>query len=316
MSNTDDKNQNADSDEKMINCLVYDYLKSVNEKFARKFSKEVKIDKNASENGFSSLEDLVQKFQQSHAGLKRKSDESEEKQDVVQPKKKKKDTERKTVFIRNVSKDFDFNAHREKFEKFGKTFGFTNSGKGHGFLTFTSNLEASACVDALNNTKIGDNIVQMNLARGNQGRNEDADTKDCKVFVHGINQETKEDSIKEKFSKYGKVVDCFNPGKGFVFVTYECSDEASAAVEALNGKTVFGNTLSLNISKPKEKEEKKGSKGSKKKKGMKLDLSESSRIFVKNVDVEADMEKVKETFTKFGTVKDAYNPGKGFIFVR
>ena len=114
------------------------------------------------------------------------------------------------------------------------------------------------------------------------------------------------------------MVDCFNPGKGFAFVTFDSAEEAEAAVAALNGQEVLGSVLSVNVSKPKEKEENKGKKKakSKKKKVPVEKLSESSRIFVKNVDKDADSDGLRKVFEAHGEVKDVYNPGKGFIFVR
>ena len=124
--------------------------------------------------------------------------------------------------------------------------------------------------------------------------------------------------LKEIFAEHGKVVDCFNPGKGFAFVTFDIAEEAEAAVTALNGQKVLGSVLSVNVSKPKEKEENKGKKKSKsKKKKVPVEkLSESSRIFVKNVDKDADSDEIRKVFEAHGEVKDVYNPGKGFIFVR
>ena len=86
------------------------------------------------------------------------------------------------------------------------------------------------------------------------------------------------------------------------------------AVNGLNGKKMFGNILNLNISKPKEKPEvkKTSKKDKKKKKEAKL---QQSRLFVKNIDKDADMEEVKKLFEAHGSVQDLYNPGKGFIFV-
>ena len=39
----------------------------------------------------------------------------------------------------------------------------------------------------------------MNLARGNQGKKEDA-KEGCKLFVHGVKQETKEEALKVELS--------------------------------------------------------------------------------------------------------------------
>ena len=137
------------------------------------------------------------------------------------------------------------------------------------------------------------------------------------MFVHGVKQEVTQNELIEVFSKFGSVMDCFNPGKGFAFVTFHCKEQAEAAVNSLQGTEVFGNILSLNISKPKENTEVKAN--SKKKKNKKKEKgavgTEQSRLFVKNVDKDADMEEMKKVFQAHGDVKDIYNPGKGFIFV-
>ena len=89
---------------------------------------------------------------------------------VKKTESKKKQAEKKTVFIRNIPKKFNFEKHRGRFEAFGKTLGFTNSGKGFGFVTFTSEEAAHTCIETLNSTEIDGNLVKMNIARGNQGK--------------------------------------------------------------------------------------------------------------------------------------------------
>ena len=134
------------------------------------------------------------------------------------------------------------------------------------------------------------------------------------MFVHGVKQDVSEQEILQEFSKFGKVADCFNPGKGFAFVTFTTKEEAEAAVEELQGKEMFGGVLSLNVSKPKEKPEEKTK--SKKNKKKKKDVgSEPTRLFVKNVDKDTDMDQIRNIFGAHGTCLDLYNPGKGFIFV-
>ena len=144
---------------------------------------------------------------------------------------------------------------------------------------------------------------------------EGEDTLACKLFVHGVKQEVTEKEITEEFSQFGSVVECFNPGKGFAFVTFQTVGEAEAAVESLNGKKVFGNILSLNISKPKEKPDVKKTSNKDKKRKKKEAGSQQSRLFVKNIDKDVDMEEMRKLFGAHGSVVDLYNPGKGFIFV-
>ena len=313
-----------------LNHSVHQYLISVSTKLAAKFKKEFCIEENKGESDVDisfSLEDIVKRHQEDDASLKRKrevTEEGDEEKSEVKKKvkkerpKKKTEVNRKTIFIRGIDKDFDFDQHKSKFQKFGKIFGFTNSKKGHGFLTFSSPEEAAACIEALDNAEVGGRKLQLNLARGNQGREEE-DNQGCKLFVHGVKQEVKEEALKLKFSAFGKVVDCFNPGKGFAFVTFETPEQAKAAMDDLNETEYNGSKISINVSKPKEKPKEESKK--KKKKMKAADIadrfgSESARVFVKNIDKDADLDEVRKLFETHGTVKDVYNPGKGFVFVR
>ena len=133
-------------DEALLNSLVHKYLASVSEKLAAKFQKEFSVETEPGET--VTLQEVVE----THA-LKRSIGEvesgenpAEDGKPKVKKLKKKAEAVKKTVFIRNISKDFDFDENKDLFEKFGKTFGFTNSGKGHGFLTFSSPDEAAKCI--------------------------------------------------------------------------------------------------------------------------------------------------------------------------
>jgi len=227
---------------------------------------------------------------------------------------------RKRIFIRNVGKESVYEDFEDKVEKFGKVTYFSNSGRGFCFLTFTSSEAANACVAALNNTVVAGKTIQMNIAReeakfGASDKDVLESDEGCKLFVHGVKQETDSDKLKEVFEKFGKVTDSFNPGKGFAFVTFSTPEEAIAAVEALNGKEVFGHTISVNVSKPKVKPEadKESGKAAKAKK-IKTAI-ESVRLFVSNVNENTSQDDLKAAFAGHGTVTDAYNPGKGFAFV-
>jgi polyadenylate-binding protein len=110
------------------------------------------------------------------------------------------------------------------------------------------------------------------------------------------------------------VIDCFNPGKGFAFVTFHTPVGATVAAEALHGKEVCGSTVSVNVSKPKanpEADKNEGVKAGKNKKEKKLDI----RLFVNNVGEDTSEDDLKAAFSAHGNVTNTYNPGKGFAFV-
>jgi len=331
-------------------CLVHDYISSVDPKLAKKFKKEANFDSDLPP-GSPSLGDVVKHFKEKmNPKIKRKIETLEEKSQSIKKSKKtldiessekdeeKKDCgaeaeekpkleakkikrfhpvpiERKKIYIRNVGKDCVYEDLQETVEKFGEVTDFFNAGKGFCFLTFSSGKAAKDCVIALNKTEIAGKTVLVNIAR------EESETlaasnviEGCKVFVHGVKQETCDDDIKAEFEEFGKVIDSFNPGKGFAFVTFYTPEEATAAAEALNGKEVCGSTVSVNVSKPKEKSQADDKEGAKAKKNKK-EKKEGIRVFVNNVSEETSQDDLKAAFAAHGTVTDAYNPGKGFAFV-
>lgn len=73
------------------------------------------------------------------------------------------------------------------------------------------------------------------------------------IYVGNLPYSTSEDSLSELFGNYGsvsrvKIISDFATGrsKGFGFVTMEQSEEAEAAIAALNGSELDGRALRVN----------------------------------------------------------------------
>jgi len=78
---------------------------------------------------------------------------------------------------------------------------------------------------------------------GNPGNN---------LYVNGLASRTTDAIIRETFSRYGTVVDCrlvtdprSHESRGFGFITMGSSEEAEAAIEALNRTDLDGRTISV-----------------------------------------------------------------------
>jgi len=76
------------------------------------------------------------------------------------------------------------------------------------------------------------------------GRDDDG----IKIFVYGVRASCPRDLIKTEFSKSGRVTDVFNTGKGYAFVTMEDERDAKMAVEDLNGSSIDGQEVKVEIS--------------------------------------------------------------------
>ncbi|XP_062116712.1 glycine-rich RNA-binding protein blt801-like [Humulus lupulus] len=74
-----------------------------------------------------------------------------------------------------------------------------------------------------------------------------------KLFIGGISYQTDEQSLREAFAKYGEIVDAriivdrdTGRSRGFGFVTFTSSEEASSAIQALDGQDLHGRRVRVN----------------------------------------------------------------------
>ncbi|XP_050376920.1 glycine-rich RNA-binding protein 3, mitochondrial isoform X2 [Argentina anserina] len=74
-----------------------------------------------------------------------------------------------------------------------------------------------------------------------------------KLFIGGVSFQSDEQSLREEFAKYGEVVDVriitdrdTGRSRGFGFVTYTSSEEASSAIQALDGQELHGRRVRVN----------------------------------------------------------------------
>ena len=71
----------------------------------------------------------------------------------------------------------------------------------------------------------------------------------CRLFVYGVAEGTPNGDIQAEFDKYGPVVDTYNTGKGYAFVTFERKEDAEEATKELNGANVCGQQIKVDIAK-------------------------------------------------------------------
>ena len=80
-----------------------------------------------------------------------------------------------------------------------------------------------------------------------------------KIYAGNLSYDTGEQELREAFEAHGEVKevsmiqdrDTGRP-KGFAFVEMPSSEEAAAAIAALNGKELTGRTITVNEAKPRE----------------------------------------------------------------
>src|SRR5947208_2598259 len=80
-----------------------------------------------------------------------------------------------------------------------------------------------------------------------------------KLFVGNISFNTTENDLQDAFSAHGTVVEAnlmmdrmSGRPRGFGFVTMSTEEEAQKAIEAMNGASLDGRNLTVNIARPRE----------------------------------------------------------------
>jgi cold-inducible RNA-binding protein len=89
-----------------------------------------------------------------------------------------------------------------------------------------------------------------------------------KIYVGNLSYEADNASLDQMFKPYGTVASAqvimdrdSGRSKGFGFVEMGSSDEATAAINALNGKEVNGRAVTVNEAKPREDRPRTGGGG-------------------------------------------------------
>src|SRR6266568_1453745 len=80
-----------------------------------------------------------------------------------------------------------------------------------------------------------------------------------KLFVGNLSFDITENDLQDAFAAHGTVVETnlmmdrvSGRPRGFGFITMSTPEEAQAAISALNGKSVDGRALTVNVAKPRE----------------------------------------------------------------
>jgi RNA recognition motif-containing protein len=80
-----------------------------------------------------------------------------------------------------------------------------------------------------------------------------------KIFVGNLSFNTTENDLQDAFAAHGTVAEAnlmmdrtTGRPRGFAFVTMGSAEEAQKAIDALNGATLDGRNLTVNVARPKE----------------------------------------------------------------
>ncbi|KAF4377897.1 hypothetical protein F8388_018498 [Cannabis sativa] len=146
------------------------------------------------------------------------------------------------IFIKNLDKGIDCKALHETFSNFGNILSCKiatdvwGQSKGYGFVQFESEEAAQCVVEKLNGMLFNDKQVFIGPFVRKEKR------KFNNVYVKNFSRSLNEDDLSNIFGEYGSITsvvvmrDEKGKSKGFGFVNFEDADDASRAVDGVNGK--------------------------------------------------------------------------------
>jgi RNA recognition motif-containing protein len=80
-----------------------------------------------------------------------------------------------------------------------------------------------------------------------------------KLFVGNLSFNTTENDLQDAFAAFGTVAEAklmmdraTGRARGFGFITMSTPEEAQKAIEGLNGKSIDGRAVTVNVAKPRE----------------------------------------------------------------
>jgi len=175
------------------------------------------------------------------------------------------------VFVKNLAATVDDDALNALFKPYGEIQSAVvqkdeeGKSKGFGFVNFVEHEAASKACDALNDTENGATEGQKLYVGRAQTKSErledlrrqfenlkaerDAKYQGVNLYVKNLDEQVDEQRLKEEFMPMGQLssiklmVDENGRSRGFGFVCYSAPEEASRAIQELNGKLLFGKPL-------------------------------------------------------------------------
>ncbi|KAJ6774010.1 RNA BINDING PROTEIN [Salix purpurea] len=159
------------------------------------------------------------------------------------------------VFIKNLDTSIDNKALQETFASFGPVLSckvaVDNNGqsKGYGFVQFENEEAAQSAIDRLNELK----------ARFEQERNSRYEKlKAANLYLKNLDEKIDDEKLKELFSEFGSITSCKvmldqqGLSKGSGFVAFSTPEEASRALNEMNGKMIGKKPLYVAVAQRRE----------------------------------------------------------------
>jgi len=181
------------------------------------------------------------------------------------------------VFVKNLPGDVSKDDLDKLFAKYGNitssmiTQSKEDKTKAFGFINFATPEEAVAAVDALHNVDFQGKKLYVSRAQKKEEREKELREKfelskmerakkwqGVNLYIKNLSDETDDEKLSSEFSKFGSISsakimrDSVGKSRGFGFVCYIISEEATKAVTEMNGRMLDNKPLYVALAQRKE----------------------------------------------------------------
>ncbi|XP_013928311.1 PREDICTED: polyadenylate-binding protein 4 isoform X3 [Thamnophis sirtalis] len=238
------------------------------------------------------------------------------------------------VFIKSLDKSIDNKALYDTFSAFGnilscKVVCDENGSKGYAFVHFETQDAADRAIEKMNGMLLNDCKVFVGRFKSHKEREAELGVKAkefTNVYIKNFGDEMDDKRLKDLFSNYGKTLsvkvmtDPAGKSKGFGFVSFEKHEEASKAVEEMNGKDFNGKIVFVGRAQKKVERQAELKRRFEQLKQERISRYQGVNLYIKNLDDTIDDEKLRKEFSPFGSITSAKvmledGRSKGFGFV-
>lgn len=247
------------------------------------------------------------------------------------------------VFIKNLDKKIQLKDLYDTFSVFGNILSCKiqldehGNSKGFGFIHFESAEAADKAIEKMNGMILGDdNEERIYVGRfiPKKERAKQLESTWTNVFVKNLPLKYADKELFEGLfkgignivSSVSKIPETSNPKDPtqektvFGFVNFDKHDDAVRAVEEFNNKEIDGKIIVACRAMKKHERENELRQKAEQLKLERIQKYQGLNLYVKNLDDEVDDEKLKQIFSKFGTITSAKvvtanNVSRGFGYV-
>lgn len=236
------------------------------------------------------------------------------------------------IFIKNLAREIDHETLRDTFTRFGTILSCkvaqNSKGEslGYGFVHFATEQDATNAVEAVNGKNISNLTVTVapfvsKALRGGGG-------KFTNVYVKNLPRDLNQEAVEKLFAAHGEITSsklCVAQDEAktnFGFMNFRTPEQASAAVEALNGHMIGEKRLFVSRAQKKEEREKELKERFDTLKAERQAKYVGVNLYIKNLSDNIDDEKLRNLFSEYGTITSAKvmidektKKSKGFGFV-